>query len=211
MQRLVLSIFTIGVFGIPAFGHPTTWEIDPAHTNVQFAIRHMMISTVRGEFRQVSGAVTLDEQDPTNASIAATIDAASINTRVSKRDDHLKGPDFLDAAKHPTITFESKKVEKVGDTKFTVTGDRTLHGVTKEVTLAVEGSPVPIKDPAGNLRVGGEATTTINRKDFGIVYNALLGAGGMVIGEEVNILIDVELVKKAAQATATDDRATGGQ
>jgi polyisoprenoid-binding protein YceI len=197
MRRFAVAALTLIVLGSPALGRAATWTIDPAHTSAQFAVRHLMVSTVRGEFGKVSGTVNLDEHDPAKTSIDATIDATSINTRVAKRDEHLKNPDFLDVAKYPTITFKSKKVEKVADTKFKVTGDLTLHGVTKEVVLDVEGSPTPIKDPSGNLRIGGVATTKINRQDFGLQWNRTLETGGVVIGDEVSITIDIELTRKA--------------
>ena len=211
MRRFVLFVLTITALGFPVLTRADTWDIDPTHTSAHFAVRHLMVSTVRGEFGKVSGTVNLEEQDPIRSSVEATIDVASLNTRVVKRDDHLKGPDFFDAAKYPTITFKSKKIEKVGDNKFTVIGDLTLRGVTKEVVLDVEGSPEAIKDPLGNMRIGGQASTKINRKDFGIVYNAPLQTGGVLIGEEVTIIIDVELTKKPEQASAPGSSATGAQ
>jgi polyisoprenoid-binding protein YceI len=211
MRRFLLFVLTITSLGFPVLTRAATWDIDPAHTSAQFAVRHLMVSTVRGEFGKVSGTVNLDEQDPTKSSIEATIDTPSLNTRVTKRDDHLKGPDFFDVAQYPTITFKSKKIEKVGNSKFKVTGDLTLRGVTKEVVLDVEGSPEPIKDPLGNLRIGGQATTKINRKDFGIVYNTPLQTSGVLIGEEVTITIDVEITKKPEQASAAGSSAAGAQ
>lgn len=184
------------------------WEIDPAHTSAQFAIRHLMISTVRGDFGKVSGTAHVDTQDITKSSVEATIEAASINTRNEKRDAHLRNADFLDVEKYPTITFTSKRVEKLSDTRYKVIGDLTLRGVTREVVLDVQGSPVPIKDPRGNLRVGGQATTTINRADFGITYNSPLETGGVVIGEEVAVTIDIEMVKKEAAASPAAERTT---
>ncbi len=133
MHRLIASAIAIVVFVTPARGRASTWEIDPAHTSAQFAVRHLMVSTVRGEFSKVSGVVSFDDQDLSKSSVAATIDTTSLNTRVAKRDEHLKSPDFLDVAKYPTLTFTSKKVEQVGDRKFKVTGDLTIHGVTREV------------------------------------------------------------------------------
>jgi len=197
MRRFVIAALTIAILGSPALSRAETWTIDPAHTSAQFAVRHLMVSTVRGEFGKVSGAVNLDEQDPTKSAIEATIDTTSINTRVAKRDDHLKSPDFLDVAKYSTMTFKSKKIEKTGENKFKVTGDLTLHGVTKEVVLDVEGSPTPIKDPSGNPRIGGVATTKINRQDFGLQWNRAIEAGGVVVGDEVSITIDVEITRKA--------------
>jgi polyisoprenoid-binding protein YceI len=202
MRRCLASIITITALSLPTLSHGAMWDLDPAHTSAQFAVRHLMVSTVRGEFGKVSGTVNLDEQDPTKSSLEATIDTASINTRVEKRDQHLKSPDFLDVAKYPAMTFKSKKIEKVSDAKFKVTGDLTLHGVTKEVVLDVEGSPKAFKDPSGNLRVGGVATTKINRQDFGVQWNKALETGGVVAGDEVAITIDVELTKKAEPTAA---------
>jgi len=202
MRRLLVSAIIVAVLGLPLLSHGAIWDIDPAHTSAQFAVRHLMVSTVRGEFSKVSGTINLDEQDPTKSSLEATIDTASINTRVEKRDQHLKSPDFLDVAKYPTIAFKSKKIEKVSDTNFKVTGDLTLHGVTKEVVLEVEGSTKASKDPSGNLRIGGVATTKINRQDFGVQWNKALETGGVVVGDEVTITIDVELTKKAEPTAA---------
>lgn len=202
MRRFLVAVLAIVALGLPVLSHAAMWDIDPAHTSAQFAVRHLMVSTVRGEFGKVSGTVNLDEQDPSKSSLEATIDTASINTRVEKRDQHLKSPDFLDVAKYPTMTFKSKKIEKVSDTKFKVTGDLTLHGVTKEVVLDVEGSPKAFKDPSGNLRVGGVATTKINRQDFSVQWSKALETGGVVAGDEVAITIDVELTKKAEPTAA---------
>ncbi|OFV86589.1 MAG: protein yceI precursor, partial [Acidobacteria bacterium RBG_16_68_9] len=170
---------------ISGTGNAATWDLDPAHTNVQFGVRHLMVSTVRGSFRTVSGVANIDETDPTKSSIEVTIDAASIDTRDAKRDDHLRGADFFDVAKHPTITFRSKKVTNQGDGTFQVTGDLTIRGVTKAVVLDVEGSAKPIADPFGNVKLGGVARTKINRQDFGISYSKMLDNGGLVIGDTV--------------------------
>jgi len=202
MRRFLVAVLAIVALGLPGLSAGAMWDIDPAHTSAQFAVRHLMVSTVRGEFGKVSGTVNLDEQDPSKSSLEATVDTASINTRVEKRDQHLKSPDFLDVAKYPTMTFKSKKIEKVSDTKFKVTGDLTLHGVTKEVVLDVEGSPKAFKDPSGNLRVGGVATTKINRQDFSVQWNKALETGGVVAGDEIAITIDVELTKKAEPTAA---------
>jgi polyisoprenoid-binding protein YceI len=175
-----------------------TWDLDPAHTSVQFSVRHLMVSTVRGAFGKVAGTVAVDEQDLTRSKIQATIDAASIDTRIEKRDAHLKSPDFLDVAKYPTITFVSKKIERVAPDHFKVTGDLTLHGVTREATLDVEGPTPEMKDPWGKTRAGAQATTTINRKDFGLTWNQALEAGGVAVGDEVKITIDVEATKQPA-------------
>jgi polyisoprenoid-binding protein YceI len=173
-----------------------TWEIDPAHTAIQFSVRHMMVSNVRGHFGKFTGDVEGDETKPAEARIEATIETASIDTANQKRDEHLRSPDFLDAAKFPTITFKSKKVEKVGEATWKVTGDLTLHGVTKEVVLDLSDVTPPIKDPMGKLRAGAAARTTINRQDFGISFNKALDGGGVMVGNEITITIDVEVTRK---------------
>ena len=181
---------------VPALAFADTWQIDPPHTNVEFTVRHMMISNVKGQFEKTSGTIKTNGNDPATAKIDATIDATSINTRVEKRDAHLKSPAFLDVDKFPTITFKSTKVEAEGSNKWKVTGDLTLHGVTKPVVLEVEGSGAPISDPMGNTRAGASATTKISRKDFGLTWNQPLETGGVMVGDEVAISIDVEAIKK---------------
>src|SRR6202046_81434 len=181
---------------LPVLAHADTWQIDPAHTNVEFSVRHMMISNVKGQFQKTSGTIATSGTDPASAKIDATIDATSINTRLNKRDAHLKSPAVLDVDKFPTITFKSTKVEADGAGKWKVTGDLTLHGVTKPVVLEVEGTGTPITDPMGNTRAGASATTTINRKDFGLTWNQPLETGGVMVGDEVAISIDVEAIKK---------------
>jgi polyisoprenoid-binding protein YceI len=181
---------------VPASGRAATWELDPAHSTIGFAIRHMMISSVRGQFRTFTGKATGDPKTPDKAQIEATIDVASIDTANEKRDGHLKSPDFFDVAKFPTITFKSKSIAAAGAGKAKVTGDLTLHGVTKEVVLEVEGPTDVIKDPMGNTRAGAHATTKINRKDFGIAYDKTMDGGGLMVGNEVEITIDVEAVQK---------------
>ena len=180
----------------PVLAHADTWQIDPMHTSVEFTVRHMMISNVKGTFEMTSGTITVEGSDPTTAKIDAVIDASSINTRVERRDADLKSPDFLDVAKYPTITFKSTKVEAAGEGKWKVTGNLTLHGVTKPVVLDVESTGAPIHDPMGNTRAGASATTKINRKDFGLTYNKTLESGGVMVGDEVSITIDVEAIKK---------------
>ena len=176
-----------------------TYDIDAAHTSVQFSIRHMMISNVRGEFTKLAGKATGDPANPTATTVEATIEAASIDTRNEKRDEHLRSPDFLDVAKFPTITFKSTKVEKAGDA-WKLAGDLTLHGVTKPVVLDVTNVTAPTKDPWGNTRIGASATTKINRQDYGIVFNKTLDGGGVLVGDEITITIDVEVVKKGEGA-----------
>ena len=179
-----------------------TWTIDPAHTNVQFSVRHMMLSNVTGEFGKVTGTIQGDQSAPATAVIEATVDATSINTREPKRDEHLKSPDFLDVAKYPTITFKSKKIEPAGAGSFKVTGDLTLHGVTKEVVLDVSDVTPAIKDPMGKTRAGAHATTKINRKDFGLNWNRTIEAGGVMVGDDVTITVEAELHRQDAPTAA---------
>lgn len=171
-----------------------TWQLDGAHSSVQFAIRHMTISNVRGEFGTVAGTVQVDGP-ATSAKVEATIDAASINTHEPKRDEHLRGADFFDVARFPKITFKSTKIEAAGEGKFKMTGDLTMHGVTKPVELQVEGVTPEVKDPRGATRAGAHATAKLNRKDFGLTWSKTLDGGGLVVGDEVWITIDVEAVK----------------
>jgi len=192
------KVLILAALALPSLVRAATWDLDPAHTSVQFSVRHLMVSTVRGAFGKVAGTVAVDEQDLTRSKIQATIDAASIDTRIEKRDAHLKSPDFLDVAKYPTISFVSKKIERVAPDHFKVTGDLTLHGVTREATLDVEGPTPEMNDPWGKTRAGAQATTTINRKDFGLTWNQALEAGGVAVGDEVKITIDVEATKQPA-------------
>ena len=171
-----------------------TYAIDPAHSAVHFSVRHMMLSNVRGEFTKLSGTVTFDPENAAAANVEATIDATSISTRDDQRDGHLKSADFLDVEKFPTITFKSKQI-KLGSGEAKVTGDLTIHGVTREITLDVEGPTSEVKDPWGKQRVGASATAKLSRKDFGLVWNAALETGGVMVGDEVKITIDVEAVR----------------
>ena len=175
------------------------WEIDPAHSSAQFSVRHLMISNVRGEFTRVTGRVHFDPADIENSSIEASVDVNSISTREPDRDKHLKSADFLDAEKFPTMTFKSQRVEKSdGTVKFT--GDLTIHGTTRLVSFTLEGPTPPVKDPWGNMRMGASASGKINRKDFGVIWNQTLETGGVLVGEEISITLDVELVSKASHA-----------
>jgi polyisoprenoid-binding protein YceI len=184
------------MIAVPLAASADTWQIDPVHTTVEFTVRHMMISNVRGLFTKVAGTITAKDNDPASVKVEATIDTSSIDTRSADRDADLKSANFLDVAKYPTMTFKSKKIESAGTGRWKMVGDLTLHGVTKEVTLEVEGPTAPIKDPYGNTRAGASATTKINRKDFGLAWNKALEAGGAVVGNEVTVSIDVEAVKK---------------
>ncbi|MGB5196273.1 MAG: YceI family protein [Candidatus Deferrimicrobium sp.] len=198
MRRRMILAAAVLCLAAPGLLHAAPWEFDPPHTGVHFKVRHLMISSVQGEFEKVSGKVVYDEADVTKSSADITIDAASVNTRAAERDKDLRSPNFLDVAKYPTIRFKSKRVEKAGNGTLKMTGDLTIHGVTKEVVLNIEGPTPAIKDPWGNYRVGGQATTKINRKDFGLVWNQTLETGGLAVGDEVEITIDVEIYRKPA-------------
>jgi polyisoprenoid-binding protein YceI len=173
------------------------FEFDPQHSTVGFKVRHMMISNVKGDFRKFSGTVEYDPQAPHSAKLDIVIDAASINTGEPQRDEHLRSADFFDVAKYPEIRFKSKRIARAGENNFEVAGDLTIHGVSREVTLHVETTP-EVKDPWGATRFGASATAKINRKDFGLTWNQALELGGVLVGDEVQIVIEVELVKKAA-------------
>ena len=178
-----------------ALAAAATWQIDTAHSAAQFAVRHMMVSTVRGQFGGVRGTIEYDPAQPARAAVDVTIDANTLNTREAKRDAHLKSPDFFEVEKFPTITFKSKRVEPAGQGKLRLIGDLTMKGVTKEVALDVEG-PTPEVTMRNMARIGASATGKVNRKDFGINWNRTLDAGGVVVGDEVSITIDVEMVRK---------------
>ena len=173
----------------------TTWNIDPVHSVAEFKVKHMMISNVKGQFTGVTGALTLDADDLLNSKVQAKIDAGSINTRDAQRDAHLKSRDFFDVEKFPTLAFTSTHVSRSDEAQLAVDGDLTIHGVTRKVTFEVEGPTAPAKDPWGNTRLGLSATTKINRKDFGLTWNAALETGGILVGEEVTITLDVQFVK----------------
>jgi polyisoprenoid-binding protein YceI len=192
MKTSLFSLIAALLLSIPASVQAQTWQIDPYHSAAQFAIRHGGISTVRGAFGKVGGTVQYDPAAPAKTVIEATIDVNSVDTRVEPRDQDLRSPSFFDVAKFPTITFKSKRVESEGAGKLKITGDLTIHGVTKEVVLQVEGPNGPTTDSKGNMHMGASATTQINRRDFGVN-----GAPGGV-GDDVQITIDVEMVKPAA-------------
>jgi polyisoprenoid-binding protein YceI len=196
LSRIALTAGLATALSLPAAAANSNWQIDPAHSSAQFSVRHMAISTVRGAFSKVTGSVVFDDKDISKSTIDVTIDANSVDTRVPDRDNDLRSEKFFDVAHYPSITFKSKKVEQVAPGKLKVTGDLTIRGTTKEVVLDVEGPTVPMKDPWGNTRVAANATTKINRQDFGVKWNATLDNGGVVVGDDVSIVIDVELVKK---------------
>ena len=190
------------LFLSPALALAGTWDIDPAHSTVEFSVRHMMVTTVKGQFQKVKGTVELDEKDPSKSTVEVSIETASIDTREAKRDAHLKSPDFFDAAKFPALTFKSTKIEKAGKGKFKITGDLTMHGITKVVVLAVEGPSASIKDPYGRTVRGVMATGKLDRKDWGMTWNKALDSGGFVVSDEVKLDINAELAERRATPPA---------
>ena len=174
----------------PALG-PNQWAIDGSHTTAGFSVKHMMVTNVHGSFGKVSGTIDYDGKDVSSIAADITIDATSINTNNERRDTHLKSPDFFDVANHPTITFKSKRVQKASDGKFALVGDLTMHGVTKEVALDVEG-PAPVINAGRVFKTGASAMTTINRQDFGLKWNRALEAGGVTVGDQVKIVLEIE-------------------
>jgi polyisoprenoid-binding protein YceI len=174
----------------------STWQIDPVHSTAQFKVRHLMISNVKGEFTAIKGTLQLDSSDVTKSTVEAVIDANSINTREPQRDTHLKSADFLEVEKFSTINFKSTRVTKKAGGEFEVEGYLTIHGVTGKVKVDVEAPSAPQKDPWGGTRIGVEASTKINRKDFGLVWNATLESGGFMVGDEVAITLDVQFVRQ---------------
>jgi len=194
-QRIGI-VSAIGLLAsLSALAQTSTWNIDPAHSTAQFTVRHLAISNVTGNFTKVTGSVVLNEKDITQSQVSSSIDVSSVDTRVEARNKDLKSPNFFDVEKYPTIEFKSKRIVNDGG-KLRVIGDLTIHGTTREVTLDVDGPTPELADPWGNSRRGISATTTINRKDFNLVYNNVLKTGEAVVGDNVKIQIDAEMVKK---------------
>ncbi|MDX2151525.1 MAG: YceI family protein [Bryobacteraceae bacterium] len=189
------AAFAAFAFVAPAFAQVNSWNIDSSHSGAHFAVRHMMVSNVRGQFGKLSGTIEFDPKNLNGSKVNATIDVASINTQDQKRDEHLRSADFFDVAKFPTMTFVSKAIKPAGAGKLQMVGDLTMKGVTKEVVFDVEG-PSPELVARGTARSGASATAKINRKDFGITWNRALDAGGVAVGDEVSITIDIEMVRK---------------
>jgi polyisoprenoid-binding protein YceI len=173
----------------------TTWNIDPVHSVAEFKVKHMMISNVKGQFPKVSGKLTLDESDLSKSKVETSIETASIETHDPQRDGHLKSPDFFHVEKFPTMSFKSTGIKIVRDGELSVEGDLTIRDITRKVLFTVEGPTPPAKDPWGNTRIAVSATTKINRKDFGLTWNAALETGGILVGDEVTITLDVQFVK----------------
>jgi polyisoprenoid-binding protein YceI len=175
----------------------STWNVDPVHSMAEFRVKHMMISNVRGRFTGVSGKLTYDPTDLAKSSVEASIDVSTIDTSDPQRDTHLKSPDFFDVEKFPALTFRSSRVTRKADGSIIVAGPLTIHGVTREVEFEVEGPTPPVKDPWGNTRIGVSASTKIDRREFGLTFNAALEAGGVMVGEEVSITLELEFVQAA--------------
>lgn len=196
MNRIFSALIALSVLVLPAIASASTWVIDPDHSSVGFKVRHLMVSNVKGSFTSFKGTVELDEKDVTKSKVTVAIDTESIDTNVQKRDEHLRSADFFDVAKYPTMTFSAKKIAQNGQGRLAITGDLTLHGVTREVTLDTDALSAESKDPWGNIRRGTTATATINRKDFGLTWNAALETGGFAVGDEVAITLEIEMIRK---------------
>lgn len=195
MKRMI-ALITMLILTLPLSALASTWTIDPTHSTAQFKVKHLMISNVKGGFEKLSGSLNLDDNDITRSRVDVSIDVASVNTGIKQRDDHLRSPDFFDVAKYPVMTFSSTRVEKAGPGQLKVTGNLTIKGITRPVTLHVDGLTPEVKDPWGHGRRGASATTTINRRDFGVTWNKSMDNGGVVVGEEVGITLDVEFIRK---------------
>lgn len=201
MKGLTLAAAAAGwLYLAPNLAAASTWEIDPSHSSVEFQVRHLMVTTVKGSFEKLKGTIELDDKDITKSSVDVTVETASVNTHEPRRDGHLRSADFFDAEKFPVATFKSTKVEKAGKDKLKVTGDLTIRGVTKPVVLMVDGPSAALKDPFGRTVRGLSAKGKLNRKDYGINWNKTLDAGGVMVGDEVKLEISAELAEKAAAA-----------
>src|SRR5712692_10118014 len=198
LSRIAVTAGLAAVLSLPAGAATSEWKIDPQHSSAQFSVRHMAISTVRGAFSKVNGSILLDDADIIKSTVDVTIDVSTVDTREPDRDKDLRSDKFFDVAHFPTMTFKSKKVEQVAPGRLKVTGDLTIRGTTKEVVLDVDGPTAPVKDPWGNQRAAASVSSKINRQDFGVKWNATLDNGGVVVGDDVNITIDVELIQKVA-------------
>ena len=196
LSRIAATAGLAAALSLPASAATSEWRIDPQHSSAQFSVRHMAISTVRGAFSKVNGTILLDDKDLSKSAVNVTIDVSTVDTREPDRDNDLRSDKFFDVAHFPTMTFESKKVEQLAAGKLKVTGDLTIRGTTKEVVLDVEGPTAPVKDPWGNVRAAATATSKVNRQDFGVKWNATMDNGGVVVGDDVNINIDAEMIKQ---------------
>jgi polyisoprenoid-binding protein YceI len=202
LSRIAVTAGLAAVLSLPSGAATSEWKLDPQHSSAQFSVRHMAISTVRGAFSKVNGTIVLDDKDITKSTVDVTIDVTTVDTREPARDNDLRSDKFFDVAHFPTMTFKSKKVEQVAPGKLKVTGDLTIRGTTKEVVLDVDGPTAPVKDPWGYTRAAASATSKVNRQDFGVKWNATLDNGGVVVGDDVNITIDAEMIKQAPPKSA---------
>jgi len=196
MKTSLRLVFCFLLLIVPVMAHAATWEIDPAHASIEFRVRHLMVTWVKGTFPDVAGTVDIDETDLTKSQVNVTIGTASIDTNNAKRDEHLRSGDFFDTASYPAMMFVSKKIIAEGGLLRQVIGDLTIRGTTREVTLSVGELTPAVKDPWGHTRRGATATAEINRKDFGLTWNKAMETGGVVVGDEVKITLDVELIRK---------------
>jgi polyisoprenoid-binding protein YceI len=195
-STIAVSVFGLAIIISPMLrAQPVTWRIDPSHSSAQFSVRHMMISTVRGQFGGVKGTVVYDPKNPAASTVEATIDVTTINTGQAKRDSDLKSEDFFDAKRYPEMKFKSKNIEIAGPGKLKVTGDLTINAITRPVVLDVDGPTPPIRDPQGREKVGVNATTKVSRKEFGILYNPIMEGGGVTVSDEVSIVLEIELFR----------------
>ena len=192
--KFALAVGLAAAFTLPASAGTTTYQIDPRHSSAEFGVTHLMISTVRGEFHGVTGTVVVDEADIGNSTVNVTIDATTVDTREPDRDKHLKSDAFFDVTKYPVITFKSTKVEKNADGSLKITGDLTIRGVTKSVVLTTSAPRPAIQDPWGLRRTAVSASTKINRQDFGVSWNQKMDGGGLIVGDDVTITLDVEMI-----------------
>jgi len=199
LSRIAMVGGLAAALSVPAGAGTSNWQVDPQHSSAQFAVRHLGLSTVRGAFSKVTGTMAFDDQDITKSSVEVNIDVNTVDTREPDRDKDLRSERFFDVVHFPTMTFKSKKVEQAEPGKLKVTSDLTIRGATKEVVLDVDGPTAPAKDPWGNTRVAAAGTAKINRQDFGVKWNAKLDNGGVVVGDDVNITIDVELIQRVAK------------
>jgi polyisoprenoid-binding protein YceI len=198
MKRILLAAFLLG---FPLLAFSAEYSIDPNHSSAQFTVRHLMVSNVKGAFSKVTGTINYDPNNLAASNVDATIDVSTVDTRQPQRDADLRSPNFFDVAKYPTMTFKSTQFYRQGD-QIKVKGDLTMHGVTKQVVLDVDGPSPEVKDPWGNQRVGASISTKINRHDWGLNYSKTMETGGVVVGDEITISIDLEAVKKKAEAAA---------
>ena len=196
IRRLLLLIAAALALSGTLVAQEAEWRIDPNHSAAYFSVRHLMISTVRGEFGGINGTVRYDPKRPAAAAVEATIDCRTLNTGVAKRDEQMKGPDFFDTKKYPNMVFRSKTVQPAGPDKLKVVGDLTINNVTREVALDVDGPSQTVKDAQGREKIGLNATTKISRKDFGIIWNEILESGGVAVADQVTITLDIELIRQ---------------